>query len=70
MLIQQNNKIFFPEGSSDVEEDTDEFGLAVFEYKLKPASTSSLLFLYIGIAGIVLAFVAFLVFGMKKSATA
>ena len=70
MVIQQNNKIFFPEGSSDVEEDTDEFGLAVFEYKLKPATSGSPLFLYIGIACIVLAVVAFLLFGMKKSATA
>jgi len=68
MLIQQNNKIFFPDGATNIEEDTDEFGLAVFDYELKPASSGFPLFLVLGIVCIVLAAVSYFVFGMKKSA--
>jgi hypothetical protein len=68
MIVQTNNKIFFPEAASNIEEDTDEFGLAVFDYELKPASTGGFpLFLVIGIVLIVLSAVAFFVMGMKKA---
>lgn len=66
LIIQQNNKIYFPEEAFDVEEDTDEFGLAVFDYKLKTKSSGPPIFLYLGILCFILAIVAYFVLGKKK----
>jgi len=68
LIIQQNNKVFFPEEAFDVEEETDEFGLAVFDYKLKTKSSGPPIFLYLGILCIILAIVAYFVLGLKKTA--
>jgi len=67
LIIQQNNKIFFPEEAFDVEEDTDEFGLAVFDYKLETKSSGAPIFLYLGILCIVLAIAAYFVMGKQKA---
>ena len=40
MLVHENYKIFFPDGSKDVQQTTDEFGKTKFTYKLGSESAS------------------------------
>ncbi|MDP2423997.1 MAG: hypothetical protein U1C46_07295 [Bacteroidales bacterium] len=49
ILTQQNNTIFFPVKASNIQEDKDEFGLAIFNYNLKPVTNRSSLILTIGL---------------------
>ena len=49
-IIQQLQKIFFPENASDIKQDTDTYGNAIFTYTLHVEEASFNLLLILGIA--------------------
>ncbi|MBP6977915.1 MAG: hypothetical protein PHD61_01820 [Bacteroidales bacterium] len=67
LLIQQNNTIHFPRKASNIKEETDEFGNAIFTYDLKPVSGGTPLFLILGLAFIALGILSAAFFKFKPA---